>query len=391
MRIVGLNSGTSFDGIDAGAADIWKNDDGTLFIKPLGYSMIEYAPRVRSAIRSVLPPQTTDVGEVAKLHNWIGQAFAEAASAVIAEYCDGTADLIVSHGQTVFHWIDDEGKCRGDLQLGEPAWIAERCRAPVVSNLRSRDIAAGGQGAPLVSIFDQLLLADATCTCAALNIGGIANLSIVSPDSPPLAFDTGPGNALIDVAMEYFTGGEKRYDKDGRWARQGSVHPGLLTYLLRDDYYAAAFPKSTGKELFNLPYLLHALEVVGDIAAHDVVATLTALTAATIANDCHRLAVRKVIASGGGIRNPALMAELDNRLGGIELCLSDAMAIDPDAKEALAFAVIGFMTVHGLPANLPSCTGAAHPAVLGDLTPGPAGLTLPDRIAKVSRLEVVAR
>lgn len=390
MRIVGLNSGTSFDGIDAAAADIW-NDDATLFVKPLGYSLIEYAAPVRSAIRSILPPQNTVVGEVAKLDNRIGQAFAEAASAVIAEYCGGRADLIVSHGQTVFHWIDDDGKAQGDLQLGQPAWIAERCRAPVVSNLRNRDIAAGGQGAPLVGMFDQLLLADTTFRCAALNIGGIANLSIVSPQSPPLAFDTGPGNALIDVAVEYFTGGEKRYDEDGHWARQGRVHRELLAYFLRDDYYAAAYPKSTGKERFNLPYLLHALDVVGDVAAHDVVATLTALSAATIANDCHRLGVRKVIASGGGIRNRALMAELANRLGSVELCFSDVMGIDPDAKEALAFAVIGFMTVHGVPGNAPSCTGAAHPVVLGDLTPGPAGLALPDHIVKVSRLEVVTR
>ena len=194
----------------------------------------------------------------------------------------------------------------GTLQLGQPAWIADRTGSPVVSDLRPRDIAAGGQGAPLASIFDVLLLGSGERRRAALNLGGIANLTVVPGGSgdPAFAFDVGPANALLDAAVEYLTDGSETYDHDGRRAARGEVHEGLLRSLLAEPYYGLGPPKSTGKELFNLPYLLERLAPFGDIEADDLVATVTALTSRTVADALERYDVPEVVASGEERRTP---------------------------------------------------------------------------------------
>jgi anhydro-N-acetylmuramic acid kinase len=348
MRVAGLMSGTSFDGIDAAVADIELEGD-TLALACVGELSAPYDEALRRDLAAALPPAQTTLEMVCSLDTRIGQAFARVAAQAIDRY---GGELIVSHGQTVFH-----AATRGTLQLGQPAWIAERTGLPVVADLRARDVAAGGQGAPLVSLLDTLLLAGRPGTPAALNLGGIANLTV-----PPFAFDTGPANALLDAAARHFTG--RPFDEDGRLAAAGTVDRALLDRLLQDPYYARPAPKTTGKEHFHAGY------VEFDGRAEDVLATLTRLTARTVAQAAHRHGVTEVFASGGGVRNPTLMAALADELAPVALRAGDELGLPARAKEAYAFAVLGFLTHHGVAGTLASATGARHASVLGSITPG---------------------
>ncbi|MEU5339812.1 anhydro-N-acetylmuramic acid kinase [Streptomyces sp. NPDC020766] len=399
MRVIGLMSGTSYDAIDAAAADL-RLDGDSLVLRPLGMVGDVYGAEVREALAAALPPAATTLAEVCRLDTLVGQAFAAAALRADRELCDGRAELVASHGQTVYHWTDG-GQVRGTLQLGQPAWIAEATGLPVVADFRPRDIAAGGQGAPLVSLFDLLWLRGRPGSPVALNLGGIANLT--APDGT--AFDTGPAGALIDAAVRHFTG--RAYDTDGALAARGNVHEPLLRRLLDEPYYALPAPKTTGKELFHRDYLLAALAApadpdvptarattappgtaaaaaaattpaapadIGTLAHQDVIATLTRLTARTVADAVRSVHATEVVASGGGTRNPVLMAMLAEELPGVPLHTSDALGLPSAAKEAYAFAVLGFLTLHGLAGTDPRSTGARHASVLGSVTPGRDGL-----------------
>ncbi|MEV3988572.1 anhydro-N-acetylmuramic acid kinase [Streptomyces sp. NPDC049837] len=379
MRVIGLMSGTSYDAVDAAAADLSLDGDA-LVLAPLGMVSAPYPGELRSALAAALPPAATTMREVCRLDTRIGQAFASLAVRADEELCGGRADLVVSHGQTVYHWAGD-GTVHGTLQLGEPAWIAEATGRPVVSGLRTRDVAAGGQGAPLVSIVDVLWLRGRPGVPVALNLGGIANITAAAGTGPPVAFDTGPANALIDAAVRHFTGGGLGYDEDGALAARGRVDEALLRKLLDDPYYAQPPPRTTGKERFHLPYLRAALAGYESLPVEDVVATLTRLTARTVAGAVRSVGATEVLASGGGTRNPVLMAVLGKELDGIPLRRSDELGLPSAAKEAYAFAVLGFLTVHGLAGTVPACTGARHPSVLGSLTPGRHGLRLPEPAA----------
>ena len=367
MRVIGLMSGTSYDAIDAAAADL-RLDGDVLVLTPLGMLSQPYPPELRAAVAASLPPASTTVEQVCRLDTGIGQAFAAVARQAVEQLCGGYADLIVSHGQTVFHWVDN-GTVRGTLQLGQPAWIAEATGVPVVSDLRARDVAAGGQGAPLVSIIDVLWLRGRPGVPVALNLGGIANITVVHGE--PVAFDTGPANALIDAVVTELTG--QPFDADGVMAARGQVHEELLARLLAEPYYARPAPKSTGKELFNLAYVAKAMEGLPEIPAEDLVATVTTLTARTVADAVRRYGGTEVVASGGGIQNPALMHLLADELE-IPVRTTDELGMPSAAKEAYAFAVLGFLSVHGLGGTVPSCTGARHSSVLGSVTPGLSGL-----------------
>ncbi|MFF5476296.1 anhydro-N-acetylmuramic acid kinase [Streptomyces sp. NPDC012935] len=371
MRVIGLMSGTSHDAIDAAAADLDLIGD-SLVLKTLGMVSEGYDEALREVLADALPPGVASMAEVCRLDTRIGQAFAAAAVRADRELCGGRAELVASHGQTVYHWAED-GQVHGTLQLGQPAWIAEATGLPVVADFRPRDIAAGGQGAPLVSLVDLLWLRGRPGTPVALNVGGIANLT--APDGT--AFDTGPGCALIDAAARGFSGGRLAYDVDGALAGRGSVHEPLLLRLLEEPYYALPAPKTTGKELFHLGHLRDALAGFGTLPAEDVVATLTMLTARTVADAVRAMGATEVIASGGGTRNPVLMRMLGQRLAGVALRTSDELGLPSAAKEAYAFAVLGFLTAHGLPGTVPSATGARHARVLGSITPGRDGLRLP--------------
>ncbi|MCZ0204394.1 anhydro-N-acetylmuramic acid kinase [Streptomyces sp. UMAF16] len=389
MRVIGLMSGTSYDAIEAAAADLALDGDA-LLLRPLGHLSVPYPDELRDRVAAALPPAPTTTQAVCALDTGIGQAFAGAAGRALRDLCAGTADLVVSHGQTMHHWVED-GTVRGTLQLGQPAWIAEATGLPVVSDLRSRDVAAGGQGAPLVALTDTLLLSGLPGTPAALNLGGIANITVVAPGAEPLAFDTGPANALLDAAVHHFTDGAAAYDEDGRRAGAGRVSPGLLRVLLDDPYYRRPAPKSTGKEHFHLPYLRRALDSVPVPDTADVLATLTRLTAVTVADACRAHGVTRLVVSGGGTRNPVLMRMLTEELPGVPLGPSDELGLPSAAKEALAFAVLGFLTAHGLPGALPSGTGARRATVLGSITPGRTPLRLPEPAARPPRLLRIIR
>lgn len=391
MIVVGLMSGTSMDGIDAAVADV-ELDGEVLRLEPLGHETTPYSPELRAALRAALPPSTTTMETLCRLDTAVGQEFAAAAERARLRHAD--AELIVAHGQTVFHWVHD-GKVAGTLQIGRPAWIAERCGLPVVSDLRSADVAAGGQGAPLVSLFDVLLLGnDADVPRAALNLGGIANLTVVpsaSDGTASIAYDAGPANALIDAAVVAVTRGAETYDADGQRAARGTVDEALLALLLDDFFLTQAPPKTTGKERYHHGFTEAAVDELGrDPDPDDLVATLTAHAAEVAAAECRRHGVDEVIASGGGTENPVLMQALAQRIAPARLRTIDDLGVPSAAKEAYAFAVLGFLTWQGLPGNVPSCTGARHPAVLGTITPGPAPLSLPrPSTTPPSRLEII--
>ncbi|MFG2055112.1 anhydro-N-acetylmuramic acid kinase [Micromonospora sp. NPDC048930] len=386
MKIVGLMSGTSYDGVDVVAAGFTR-DGETLRLRPLGHRSLDYDDGLRAEIGALLPPAATTIAAVCRLDNRLGEVFAEAA-AVGVELAGGAADAVVSPGQTVFHWVE-AGRARGTLQLGAPARVAARVGVPVLHDLRSADVAAGGQGAPLVPAFDALLLDPATASPgvrgsagtgprAALNLGGIANLTVVAPGAPVLGYDVGPANALLDAAARRFL--DRPCDLDGARAASGRVHPGLLALLLAESYYAAPPPKSTGKELFHAGYLDGKLAALGEpLAADDVLATLTELTARTVADACHRHGVTEVVAAGGGVRNPTLRARLAALgEGRWRLRTTDELGVPAQAKEAYAFALLGWLSWHGLPGAIPSVTGATRAAVLGSWTPaGPARAAAP--------------
>ncbi|BAC69420.1 anhydro-N-acetylmuramic acid kinase [Streptomyces avermitilis] len=373
MRVIGLMSGTSYDAIDAAAADLGLAGD-RLVLKPLGLMSEAYDSGLREELAAALPPAATSLAGVCRLDTRIGQAFAAAAVRADRELCGGRAELVASHGQTVYHWAE-AGRVYGTLQLGQPAWIAEATGLPVVADFRPRDIAAGGQGAPLVSLVDLLWLRGRAGTSVALNLGGIANLT--APDGT--AFDTGPACALIDAAAHGLSGGRLDHDVDGALAARGTVHEPMLRRLLAEPYYALPAPKTTGKELFHLGYLRDALAGFGTLTAEDVIATLTRLTALTVADAVRAVRATEVVASGGGTRNPVLMEMLARELGAVALRTSDELGLPSAAKEAYAFAVLGFLTVHGLAGTDPVSTGARHPSVLGSVTPGRDGLRLPPR------------
>ncbi|SCF30441.1 anhydro-N-acetylmuramic acid kinase [Micromonospora viridifaciens] len=381
MKIVGLMSGTSYDGVDVAAAEFTR-DGETLRLRPLGHRGLDYPDDLRAEIGGLLPPAATTIEAVCRLDNRLGEVFAEAA-AVGVELAGGRVDAVVSPGQTVFHWVE-AGRVRGTLQLGAPARVAARVGVPVLHDLRSADVAAGGQGAPLVPAFDALLLDPAAPDPgdagprAALNLGGIANLTVVAPGAPVLGYDVGPANALLDAAARRFL--DRPCDLDGARAAAGRVHPGLLELLLAEPYYAASPPKSTGKELFHGGYLDGKLATLGEpVAADDVLATLTELTARTVAAECDRFGVTEVVAAGGGVRNPTLCARLAALgQGRWRLRTTDELRVPAQAKEAYAFALLGWLSWHGLPGAIPSVTGASRAAVLGSWTPsGPAYAAVP--------------
>ena len=427
--VVGLMSGTSMDGIDAATADL-ELDGDVLRLTPLGHDTRPYSADLAAALRAALPPHATTMEAVCRLDTAVGHEFAAAAERARSRH-PGAA-LVVAHGQTVFHWVGDGGRVAGTLQIGRPAWIAERTGLPVVSDLRSADVAAGGQGAPLVSLFDLLLLgAGAEVPRAALNLGGIANLTVIyprrtaSPGAPgaalasgaaeaagsagaagaagsagaagaagsagaagaagssgsvggAIAYDAGPANALLDAAVIRLSGGGETCDRGGARATRGTIDEGLLAVLLDDPFLAQAPPKTTGKERYHHGFLDAALTRLGrDVGDDDLLATLTAHAAEVAAAECRRHGVAEVIVSGGGTDNPVLMKALAERATPARLRTIDDLGIPSAGKEAYAFAVLGFLTWHGLPGNVPSCTGARHPAILGTITPGRAPVVLP--------------
>ena len=380
VLIVGLMSGTSLDGIDAALVEIEGAGEDDVKARLVRSLTVEYGDAQREAIHAAIVTGTAEA--LCGLHADLGEWLAAAALRVCEEagVAPDSVDAIGSHGQTVWHRPPAEAKRGATLQLGDAATIAERTGIAVVSDFRTRDVAAGGQGAPLVPWVDRLLFSAEGKARALQNIGGIGNVTRVPPkgsDEPVFAFDTGPGNALIDAAVELATDGRATFDRDGRLASRGEPDEALLADLLRHPYFAAEPPKSTGREEFGRPFVARLVEAVrpeGDRDWLDLVATLTELTARSIADAYRRWVIPRgvdeVIVTGGGARNPALMRRIAALLDPLPVHDGAALGIDSDAKEAVAFALLAWAHLRGVPANVPEATGAAGPRVLGSWTPG---------------------
>jgi anhydro-N-acetylmuramic acid kinase len=364
MIVAGIMSGTSLDGIDVAIVDV----KGRRF-RVLSFWTVPYPANVRRAILSA-----SGAADIARLHFLLGELYAEAIGRGKPR-----PELIACHGQTIHH----EGEpvaCLGrriasTLQIGAAAVIAERTGLPVVSDFRPRDIAAGGRGAPLVPYVDYLLFRHPRRSRVALNIGGIANITVIPAGARPeqvIAFDTGPGNMVIDALAGEHSGGRFHYDRGGRLAARGRIHRGLLEELLSDPYYGKRPPKTAGREQYGRAFVERLLKT--RLPHLDLIATATALTAATVALGIRRFApapADELIVSGGGARNPQIMNYLAAFLPEVKLATSSDFGIDTGAKEAIAFAILGYETWRRRPANLPSATGARHPVVLGSITPAP--------------------
>ncbi len=387
MIVIGLISGTSADGIAAAAVRI-EGAPPVLTWELLAHMNVPFPPEVRAEIFACFRPETGTVDRLCALNFRLGRVFAAAALQVTAaaHLQPGDVDLIGSHGQTVWHI--PTGPDASTLQLGEPALIAELTGIPVVSNFRTRDMAAGGQGAPLVSYVDWLLFSHPTLTRALQNLGGIGNVTFLPPHPPSpdlesgqgreivgvMSFDTGPGNMLIDYATSRATGGAWSFDCDGALAAQGRVDEALLDELMAEPYLHLAPPKTTGRELFGVQFGAQVWEQAKarGLSDHDIVATLTAFTARSIGQAYREFLPRmpdEVIVSGGGALNPILMAMLRAELASAQVLTSGDLGLPVEAKEAVAFAILAYETWHGRSSNLPSATGARHPVILGNITP----------------------
>ncbi len=424
--MVGLMSGTSVDGVDAAIVDIRGWD-----VRLLAFETFPYTAAMRKSILALCLPETARLDDICHYNHVLGEVFAEA----VIRLCDKSGiplrsiDLVGSHGQTIWH--SPKGPryagrmVRSTLQIGEPARIAQRTGITTVADFRPRDMAAGGEGAPLVPYADCVLFSDLQVCRAVQNIGGIANVTFLpacgdavrrseagpsrpcSPtDAPPtrcrrdaragrprheadhaqaaleratrneiLAFDTGPGNMVIDGIMRLVTGGRRHCDRGGALAAKGAVHEGLLREMLRHPFLRRRPPKSTGREQFGQTYCerLYAQARRRRLAPEDIVATATAFSAASIARAYRRFLPRmpdEMVLCGGGAHNTTLVRMLQRELEGVRIRSADEFGIGVDAKEAVSFAILAYATIRGVANNLPCVTGADEPVVLGKIVPG---------------------
>lgn len=377
--IVGLMSGTSVDGIDAALTHIMGSGIDTQ-VEVLAFETFEFTPKVKSAIFKAMDPEQSNAPLICSLNFELGVCCANAVKAICekAGFDINRLDAIGSHGQTIYH-IPNAFDCYvpSTLQIGEPAVIAYETKTPVVSNFRVMDMAAGGQGAPLVPFVDFLLFSKPEQTVAMQNIGGIANVTVI-PKQAELknvyAFDTGPGNMMIDALAKHFYGMD--FDSDGKYAESGTIREDFLKELMDDPYISEKPPKTTGREQFGHAYVHRLLNKWGHVSANDFIATITKFAARAIAYNFEAFIYPKdhvdiMIVSGGGSHNKVLMYWLKELLPNTEIKTLSDFGISSDAKEAIAFAILANEMINGNPANVPSATGASQPVVLGNLTPYP--------------------
>ena len=389
MKVVGLMSGTSTDAIDAVVAEITGAADRPR-MRQLAFLSFPWPHQERALIESLIANRG-DTRALSRAGFIVGERFAEAALRVVLDVnlAPEDVDLIGSHGQTLWHEVGRDGSVQSSLQVGEAAVIAERSGVTTVADFRVADVAAGGQGAPLIPIFDQIFLRPEKGTggCRAVqNIGGIGNVTFLPPrgsSAAPLAFDTGPGNVLIDWAASNATEGALAFDKDGKLAAQGRCDNELIARWLSHPYLRQQPPKSTGRELYSnaLAEQYRQESDAAGLSALDFVATVTELTAATIAESYRRYAplpVSELIVCGGGAHNPTLLARISQQLSrrcGLLISVlryGDVAGVpgDEDSKEALCFALLAWLTMQGAAGNVPACTGAVGARVLGKIAPG---------------------
>lgn len=376
MLVAGIMSGTSLNGIDVALVQLsgsgWK-----LKVKPVAFRSQPYPKAVRDALLAV-SNTTCHTGDIARLNILLPELYAEAVQKLCQRESIGQVDLVGCHGQTIFHQGAPAKylgrRIAATLQLGDGCHLAERLGVPVISDFRQRDMAAGGNGAPLAPYFDYLMFRHAKRGRVALNLGGIGNLTAIPPGAAPadvVAFDTGPGNMVMDQLVARHTGGRLIYDRDAKFGRQGHAHLELVDQLLRDRFYRQAPPKSAGREQYGVEFVERLLK--WELPMVDLIATATAFTAATVAAQIDRfvrpsMPIDDLIVGGGGAQNPLLMAYLEGFLPGTRLTTTAEFGFGADAKEAIFFAVLAYERWHGRPNNLPSATGAAHGVAMGKLS-----------------------
>jgi anhydro-N-acetylmuramic acid kinase len=373
MKVIGLMSGTSVDGIDAALVEI----NGTQ-VELLAGATYPYPAELRDRILAVCGGAPLSMQEFAQLDDAIARCFAHAAKEIQAHH--PPAELIGSHGQTVFHRPTTSERMGYSLQLGRGELIAQLTQITTIDDFRAADIAAGGQGAPLVPKIDAYLLSHPTFHRCVQNLGGIGNVTYLPPhqgadwESQVSGWDTGPGNSLIDLAVVQFSDGELTFDRDGAWAATGKVCEPLVKEWLQQEYFRIPPPKSTGRELFGADYL-HACIADSyryNLSPADVLATLTDFTASSVADSYRRFLPhppQQVLLCGGGSRNSYLRERLQLHLPDTQLMTTDDAGLNGDAKEAIAFALLAYWRYHQIPGNLPTVTGASQPVLLGDIHP----------------------
>lgn len=379
MNVVGMISGTSADGIEAVVVSL-NGTPPQLDWKLLAHINVPFAPDLRVKIFKSFRPETSAVDFLCRLNFDLGEAFANSALDAIQAAHLKTSDvsLIGSHGQTVWHDPPTSELPGATLQIGSGAVIAERTGITTISNFRARDVAAGGHGAPVVSFLDWLLFRHPTRTRAIQNIGGIGNVTWLPPlssSADPIAFDTGPGNMLIDFFASRASNGKLAFDRDGELAARGRVNQAMLDELMAHPYLHQPPPKTTGRELFGVQFGTQLAEraKTANLSDDDMIATVTAFTAESIAasyRDFLPARVDEIYLAGGGALNPTLVKMIQERVAPVQVHQHDELGLDPSAKEAVTFAVLAYETFHNRPGNLPSCTGARGARILGDITPG---------------------
>jgi len=388
MVVAGVMSGTSADGIDVALVDVSQRDPSGRVargpaIKLLGHASHTYPPQVRAAVLSAMNATKARVADLARLNSLLGELYADAVLETQRRF-RVKADLVGCHGQTLYHQGEAQSflgrKVSTTWQTGEAAVIAARVGVPVVSDFRPADMAAGGKGAPLVPYLDYLWFRDARIGRIVQNIGGIANLTAIPARARAqdvVAFDTGPGNMVIDAVMQDLYG--RAFDRDGRIAASGMVMESVLARLLRRAFFRAKPPKTAGREEFGREFVAEFLRMCRGARKQDVVATATALSAQSIANALSKFAIpqipasmpfREIVLSGGGARNATLVAMLAGQLAPLKIAVrfSDEFGLPSEAKEAVAFAILAYETWNRRASNVPSATGAKRAAVLGKIS-----------------------
>ncbi|MCW8327890.1 anhydro-N-acetylmuramic acid kinase [Photobacterium sp. SDRW27] len=360
-RYIGIMSGTSMDGVDTVLVEIEDNN-----IQLLCEHSFPMGENLKQSLLDICLGQPTNLQAIGELDHRLGHLFADAVLALLdkAQVKASSIKAIGSHGQTVFHSPDSEYAFT--MQLGDANIISAKTGITTIADFRRKDMAYGGQGAPLVPAFHQQLFSQPHLSRVILNIGGIANITVLSPGKPVTGYDTGPGNMLMDAWINKHK--SLRYDKEGNWAKSGEVNMALLHSLISDPYFLLQPPKSTGRELFNLTWLTDHLQDC-QISPENVQRTLAEFTALTIANDVNKESPGELLVCGGGAHNPLIMDRLTKLLPDWEVMTTAEQGVDIDNMEAMAFAWLAYRTLHQLPGNLPEVTGAQQVACLGAIYP----------------------
>ena len=376
---IGLMSGTSLDGLDAVMVEVEGLYTDTK-LKVLDSLFCPYPDELRNELLALCSPETADLEKITAMNMYLAQEFAKAVNQLIKQSGVPHEQIlfVASHGQTIFHKPLGTGRLAdvpGTLQIGDLSVLSELTGLPAVGDFRTADMAAGGQGAPLISFIDYILFRDPDTSRAIQNIGGIGNVTFLPAgvkEDEIISFDTGPGNMVIDAIVSAVTGGAQHYDEDGRIAASGQVNDAFLDELMEHPYFSAAPPKTTGRELFDKRFVEKLMKRAAELGLSDpdLVATVTAWTARTISQSCRAFfdgKLDELIIAGGGSYNPYLLERLRQDLPGTAIKTHDAFGLPSDLKEAAGFAVFGWHTLNGTPNQLPSATGAEHPVIMGKI------------------------